>query len=52
MSARGECDPLAGWTAERTHRLDTAADRSRLAGLIMCVLALAIVAAVLAGGRA
>lgn len=51
MSARGGCDPLAGWAAERAYRLDTAAYRSRLAGLIMCVLSLATVAAVLAGCR-
>ncbi|WP_417281057.1 MULTISPECIES: hypothetical protein [Alphaproteobacteria] len=52
MSARGDFDPLAGWLSDQTQRLDASARRARLAGLIMAVLALAILAAVLAGCRA
>jgi hypothetical protein len=51
MVDRDSVDPLAGWFADQNMRMDAGARRSRLVGLVLMVLSLAIIAAVLAGCR-
>jgi hypothetical protein len=51
MTERDAGDPLAGWFADQACRMDAHARRSRLFGLVLVVLSLAIIAAVLSGCR-